>query len=62
MIYETAHLTLKQAKAFCDLFDTLIGTERELNSIDSDTYYVCCFDIETRGERKKCRTIELKSL
>lgn len=62
MIYETAPLTLKQAKSFCDRFDTLIGTERELNSIDLDTYYVCCFELETKQELKICRRIELKSL
>ena len=62
MIYETAHLTFKQAKEFCRKFDLEIGTKRELNNIDLDTYYVCCFDLETTGEVNACRKILLASL
>lgn len=62
MNYETGRLTYKQASNFCKQFDTEIGTERELNNIDIDTYYVCCFDIETAAEINTCVKIETNSL
>jgi hypothetical protein len=53
MIYETAHLTFKQAKEFCRRFDLEIGTERELNNIDLDTLLCLLrrFGINRRNQR-----------
>ena len=39
-----------------------LGTERELNKIDDDVYYVCCFDIESYVEIETCKKLELRSL
>lgn len=62
MTYETAHLTYKQAKEFCRRFDLEIGTERELNNIDIDTYYVFCVELDSTGELNACKKFELASL
>lgn len=62
MNYETGHLTFSQANKFCKEFDAKIGTERELNNIDIDTYYVCCFELETMAEVNNCIKIETNSL
>lgn len=58
MNYETGRLTFKQANEFCKLFDTRVGTERDLNNIDIDTFYVHCFEIETAVEINICIELE----
>ena len=62
MNYETGHLTFTQANKFCKEFDVRIGTERELNGIDIDTFYVQCFELESAVEVNACVEIETNSL
>lgn len=62
MNYETGHLTWKQAHRFCKEFDIKIGTDREINNIDIDTFYVHCFDLISAVEVNDCVRIETNAL
>ncbi|NOQ49872.1 MAG: hypothetical protein GQ553_04345 [Nitrosomonadaceae bacterium] len=57
-MYETALLTEKQALRFVAEFIMQVGTDYEKNQMDTDSFYVVCFDMETRAEIQTCRDIE----
>ena len=49
MHYVTEVMSFKQVNEFCRLFDLEFGTERHVENIGLNKYYVFCADIETTG-------------
>jgi len=58
MYYETDEMTGEQTERFLVLFDEAVGTDREVNQIDDDNYYVFCSDLEENTELQECRRCE----
>ncbi len=58
MYYETGELTGEQTERFLVLFDEAVGTDREVNQIDDDNFYVFCSDLEESTELLECRRCE----
>jgi hypothetical protein len=43
---ETRTMTRMQLNAFLAWYDRAIGTEREVNNVGIDEYYVVCFEVD----------------
>jgi hypothetical protein len=56
-MYETNEMPTRYAYKFMREFDRLVGTDREINQVDTFNSYVFCYEM-TNNEISICRDIE----
>jgi len=59
MIYETRVMTKARTDWFVEQYDMLVGTDREVNEVGLNGFYVVCLELETAAEIEICRQLEM---